>query len=77
MATFKVTINDRLLDKVLGVLSPFKGKGLEIEQIDTKFEEHKRYVQEQIDLMDSGKAEFITLEELDQKLEETIKKYED
>lgn len=77
MAVIKLTINDGLLDKVIGLLSPFKGKGLEIEHLDPKLQAHKEYVKEQLELLDSGKAEFISLEELDQKLEETIKKYED
>lgn len=77
MAILKVTISDNLLDRVLGFLNQFKGKGIEIEQLDSSFDEHKKYVQKQLELMDSGKAKFITLEELDQKLEETIRKYED
>lgn len=77
MAIFKVTIHDKLLDRVLALLDPFNGKGLEIERLDSSFEEHKKYVQSQLELMDSGKANYISLQELDQKLDETIQKHED
>jgi len=75
MAIIKLTISDGILDKVMGLLSPFKGKGLEIEHLDASMEEHKKYVHEQLELMDSGQAKYITIEELDQQLKETIKKY--
>jgi len=54
MAIIKLTISDGILDKVMGLLSPFKGKGLEIEHLDASMEEHTKYVHEQLELMDSG-----------------------
>lgn len=77
MAILKVTITDSLLDRVLTLLDQFKGKGLEIERLDSGFEAHKQHVQAQLERMDSGKAKYISLDELDQKLEQTIRKYED
>ncbi|GAB5538098.1 MAG: hypothetical protein Salg2KO_02010 [Salibacteraceae bacterium] len=77
MAILKVTISDNLLDRVLEFLNQFKGKGIEVEHLDNSFEEHKKYVQEQLELMDSGQVNFMTLDELNQKLEETIRKCED
>ena len=43
---------------------------------DADFEKNKRMIQSRIDKIDSGKAKFYTIEEVDAILEETISKYE-
>ena len=77
MATLKLKISDRILDKVLWLLGQFKSEDLEIIQDEESTEENRRYVRESLQKLEQGKSRVYSMEALDDMLEKTIKAYED
>jgi endo-alpha-1,4-polygalactosaminidase (GH114 family) len=77
MATLKLKISDRILDKVLWLLGQFKSEDVEIIQDEESTEENRRYVRETLQKLEQGKSRVYSMEALDDMLEKTIKAYED
>lgn len=75
METLKLQISKKIYTKLLWLLSQFKSEYLKIIN-DSEFHA-KAYLNRELSIMDSGDAEFLSLEELDAVLEARILKYED
>lgn len=76
MATLKLRVSDRILDKVLWLLRQFEQDDLEIIESDNSFERNKEYVQNELRRLESGESRSYTIEEADQILENSIRQYE-
>lgn len=77
METIKLEVNKKIYDKLMELLNQFKPEDLKIiDEEKERFLQEKKYLDEQLDLIDSGKAKFISIEEMDNLLEETIREYE-
>ncbi len=76
MATIKIKVSDKVVKKVLWLLSQFNPRDLEIIESDLGFEENKAYLQLQLDRVNSPESKKYTLEETEEKLERIIKKHE-
>ena len=76
METIRIEFQPNIKAKILELLSSFSSDELKIIEEDADFEKNKRMIQSRIDKIDSGKAKFYTIEEVDAILEETISKYE-
>ncbi len=74
MKSLELKVNKKIYDKLLWLLGQFSSEDLIIVNKDNA---DKKYLQEELKRMDEGKANFISIEELDAMLEERIKKYED
>lgn len=74
METIKLAVNKKIYKKVMWLLSQFNPKDLII--IDEKDDAHTAYLKKQLDEIDSGKAEFISIDQLDDLLEQSIKRHE-
>jgi hypothetical protein len=73
MKTIKLEISNKIYDKVLWLLQQFKPEDLKvIEQNSIE----KEYLSKELENIDNGNAEFISIEELDIVMEERISKYE-
>tara|TARA_R110000868_G_scaffold241059_1_gene495639 strand:- start:293 stop:526 length:234 start_codon:yes stop_codon:yes gene_type:complete len=75
MATIRLNINEKVLDKVLWLLGHFSSEEVEIVREDAEFLKNKKAVQDELDLMNQGKATFISVEELDQQVRQAIAKH--
>ena len=75
MKTIKLEVNNNIYDKLIWLLKQFNSEDLKIET--EKDASIKKYLQNQLKELDSESAEFLSMEELDIKLEKTISKYED
>jgi len=75
MKTIKLEVNNNIYDKLIWLLKQFNSEDLKIET--EKDASIKKYLQNQLKELDSENAEFLSMEELDIKLEKTISKYED
>ncbi len=73
MKTLKLEISNKIYDKVLWLLQQFNPEDVKV--IDEDYSE-KEYLQKTLEDIDNGKAEFISIEELDKVMEERISKYE-
>lgn len=77
MATLKLKVSDRILDKVLWLLSQFKPEDIEVVQEGQNFKKNQAYLKKELKRYDSGLAKTISLEEMDKLLESRIRKNED
>lgn len=77
MHTIKLKIDDRVYDKLIWLLSKFTKDELEITIEEPNFTETKKYLELELDDILSNKANFLTVKETEQKLENQIRKHED
>lgn len=75
METIKLQVSKKIYTKLLWLLSQFKSEDLKI--IDDAESKVRAYLNNELKSIDSGQAEFLSLEELDAVMEERIVKYED
>ncbi|MEA3448238.1 MAG: tRNA pseudouridine synthase A [Bacteroidota bacterium] len=73
MHTIKLKISEKVYDKLLWLLSKFSKDEIEILSNENSFAETKNYLEKELDDIDSGKATFHTLEEVDNKIESSIR----
>tara|TARA_B100000780_G_scaffold276600_2_gene245500 strand:- start:343 stop:576 length:234 start_codon:yes stop_codon:yes gene_type:complete len=76
MATLKLKVSDKILEKVLKLLSQFKSEDLQVIEQNDQFESNKKYVQRELDRLESGESKSYTLEQLNEVLEKTINQHE-
>ncbi|CAH8285403.1 hypothetical protein EV196_10112 [Mariniflexile fucanivorans] len=74
METIKLQVSRKIYTKLLWLLSQFKSEDLKI--IDDSESSVIEYLNNELKSIDSGDAEFLSLEELDAVMEERILKYE-
>lgn len=77
MHTLKLKINDKVYDKLIWFLSKFTKDEVEIIMDESNFNETKRYLDAELDEITSGNANFLTVNEAEQRLESVIRKHED
>lgn len=76
METIRLEFQPNIKAKILELLSSFSSDELKIVQESSTFEEEKRKLQACAEEIDNGTAQFVSFEELDLFLEETISEYE-
>lgn len=77
METIRLEFNLNIKDRILELLSSFSSDELKIVQERETFEEEREKLQACAEEIDNGTAQFVSFEDLDQFLEETISRYED
>ncbi|MDC1222296.1 hypothetical protein N8Z47_06470 [Salibacteraceae bacterium] len=76
MATLKLKVSDKILDKVMWLLSQFNSEDLQILDSDETFEVSKRYVKNELTRLESGESKSYSIDEIDGILENSIRQYE-
>ncbi|MEZ4722159.1 MAG: hypothetical protein R2813_09820 [Flavobacteriales bacterium] len=76
MTTIRIQINDKVLDRVLKLLGHFSKDEVEIIAEDVEFLKQKEFIQSELQKMDKGEVDFISVEEMNQQVRELISKYE-
>lgn len=76
MATLKLKVNDKVLDKVVWLLRQFKQEDVEIIESNDSFEADRKYVHEELRRLESGESKSYTIDEVDEILENSIRQYE-
>jgi len=74
METIKLKVSKKIHTKFLWLLSQFKTEDIKI--IDDEESSVIQYLNNELSTIDSGEAEFLSMEELDAVMEERIVKYE-
>lgn len=77
MHTLKLKIDDSAYDKFIRHLGKFSKEEVEIIMDEPNFVETKKYLDAELDEINSGNAKFLTVNEAEQRLENLIKKHED
>lgn len=76
MQTVRLKINDKVYDKVMWLLSKFNRNEIEIIVDDSTYNENQEYLQNELDEINSSKAKFQSIDELESRLDNAIKKHE-
>lgn len=74
MQTIKLRINDKIYDKLMGLLSNFKRAGLEIIPENAEFIKNQKYLTAELKGIKEGKATFVDIEEAEERLANIIHK---
>jgi hypothetical protein len=76
MTTIKLKVNERVLEKVLWLLSQFTPDDLEVVTTEDEFATQKAELQKELNRYETGEARVFSVNEADQLLERTIREYE-
>ena len=76
MATIKLKVSDKVLDKVVWLLRQFKQEDVEIIESEDSFEADKNYVHSELRRLESGESKSYTIDEVDEILERSVRQYE-
>lgn len=76
MATLKLKVSDKILDKVMWLLGQFKAEDLQIIEEESQFTTDQKYAHEQLKKLESIKSKTFSIEEVDNLLDSTIRKHE-
>jgi hypothetical protein len=76
MHTIRLRINDRIYDKLLWLLSKFDNDELEIISEDAEFVENQKYLNSELNEIIQGKAKFVDINEVNDRLETIITRNE-
>jgi hypothetical protein len=76
MQTIRLRINDRIYDKLIWLLSKFNTDEIEIISENAEFIENQNYLNSELNEIIQGKAKFVDINEVNEKLETIIAKNE-
>ncbi len=76
MKIINLKINDRVYKYFMWFLERFDKDEIQIINEEDEFLSVKEYLRKELDSLEKGKAEFISIDELGNELEETIRKNE-
>jgi hypothetical protein len=77
MHTIKLKIEDKVYDKFIWLLSKFTKDEVEIIVEEPNFIKTKKLLESELGEVLDGKANFLTVNETEQRLENVIRKHED
>jgi len=76
MQTIRLRVNDKVYRSLMSFLERFKKDEIQVIKEDSEFISIQEYLKNELDVLEKGKNEFLSLEILDSELEKTIQKYE-
>ncbi len=76
MQTIRLRINDRVYDKLIRLLSKFNNDEIEIISENAEFIENQKLLNSELNEIIQGKAKFVDINEVNEKLETIIAKNE-
>ena len=76
MQTLRLNINDSVYERFLVYLQKFDKSQIEVINENKEFRANQKYLRSELDDIDNGKAEFVTLDDLDSSINELIGRYE-
>lgn len=76
MQTIRLRVNDKIYKHLMWFLSRFNNEEIQLIREDAEFISIQDYLKNELEVVENGTAEFISIEQLDNELETTIKKHE-
>jgi hypothetical protein len=76
MQTIRLRVNEKVYRSLMLFLERFKKDEIQVIKEDSEFISIQEYLKNELDVLEKGKNEFLSLEKLDSELEKTIQKYE-
>ena len=77
MQTIRLRVNESIYHNLMWFLKRFNQEEIEVIKENDEFLSIQRYLQAELESIKNGTAKFVTLEQLDQELEDVINEYED
>lgn len=77
MQTIRLRVNDSIFQQLMWFLKHFSKSEIEVISENEEYLSIQEYLKKELKTIEHGTAEFISFNQLDKKLESTIRKYED
>ena len=77
MQTIRLKVSDKILSKLMWFLGRFNKDEIQILNESNEFLSVQQYLESELLAMESGKRDFIDMDELEHHLEKSIRKCED
>lgn len=76
MQTIRLRVNDKIYKHLMWFLGRFDKEEIQVIREDDEFISIQEYLKKELDEVENGTAEFVSIDQMDNELETTIKKYE-
>ncbi len=76
MHTIRLRVNDKVYKHLIKILSKFSKEEIQVITEDDTFISIQQYLEKELAQVEEGSAEYIDLDELNNHLDDTIRKYE-
>lgn len=76
MQTIRLRVNDKIFDRFIWLLNRFNKEEIQVILENDEFVSVREYLKNELEKIDNGTAEFISIDHLESELENTIKKHE-
>ena len=76
MQTIRLRINDRIYKNLMWFLGHFNKEEIQLIRENDEFLSIQEYLNKELEKIENGTSEFISIDQLDNELETTIQKYE-
>ncbi len=76
MQTIRLRVKDNIFKHLMWFLSRFNKEEIQVIREDDEFISIQKYLTDELEKIENGTAEFISIEQLDNELETTIKHHE-
>jgi hypothetical protein len=76
MQTIRLKVNDKIYKQLMWFLDRFNKEEIQVINESSEFISVQEYLKKELDKVEDGSAEYISIDQLDDSLEATIKKYE-
>lgn len=77
MQTIRLRVSESIYHNLMWFLQRFSKEEIQVIKENDEFISIQQYLKSELETIENGTAKFITLEQLEEELETTIKKYED
>lgn len=77
MQTIRLRVNDKVYKHLMWFLNKFSKDELQIIEEDQQFLSAQKELKKDLEMLEKGQSELIDLQQLDDELEATIRRYED
>lgn len=76
MHTIRLRVNDKVYKHLIKILSKFNKEEIQVITEDDTFISIQKYLEKELTQVEDGSAEYIDINELNNHLDDTIRKYE-
>ncbi len=76
MQTIRLRVNDKIYDRLMWFLERFNKEEIQVIRENDEFVSVREYLTKELEKIENGTAKFVSIDDLDNELETTIKKHE-
>lgn len=76
MQTIRLRVNDKIYDRLMWLLERFNKEEIQVIRENDEFVSVREYLTKELEKIENGTAKFVSINDLDNELETTIKKHE-